>query len=498
MKTVDIKYKLIRLLRAFSKNILVKTSYIIAGSFIGALTVYIILLNSRPDLDIWHTVYLDEEFSVKKQSEIVSFSDYQILEERVFKQLQKEVYSKTSKQPRNQLNRFQTGSLSDPTSYPKNWNRSFILTPEHPRGGVLLLHGLSDSPYSLRTLAKTFYQQGYIVLGLRMPGHGTAPSGLVYASWQDMAAAVKIAARHVSSLLMSSAEKLPFYIVGYSMGAAQAVNYSLDALQDKNLASADALVLISPAIGVSGVAALAVWQSRLGYIPGWKKLAWNSINPEYDPYKYNSFAVNAGDQIYRLTKAIDRKLSVLNTSQGTTQFPRTLALLSLIDATVSTQAVVTHLFDPLDNSGNKLVLFDVNRQKPLTLFMKTDPIISFRSLLQRSHLGFELSLFTNVSSQSDAVVIHRWSRSKRQLDIISTDASWPEHVYSLSHTALPFPPSDSLYGSSPDNDNSLHIGQLESKGERGLLTISANDMLRLRYNPFYSSMQQQITDFLKK
>ena len=226
VKTAVKKYKPLHYMKVFSARVLVKAGYVTAGSFIGALTVYIILLNSRPDLEVWQTVHLDEEFSEEKQSAIVSFADYLALEERLFKQLQDEIYANTSDLPHNQLNRFQAGSLSDPMSYPTNWNRSFILTPEHPRGGVLLLHGLSDSPYSLRTLAKTFYQQGYLVLGLRMPGHGTAPSGLVHSSWQDMAAAVKIAATHVSSQLQTSAQALPFYIVGYSMGAAQAVNYS--------------------------------------------------------------------------------------------------------------------------------------------------------------------------------------------------------------------------------------------------------------------------------
>jgi len=42
----------------------------------------------------------------------------------------------------------------------------------------------------------------------------------------------------------------------------------------------------------------------------------------------------------------------------------------------------------------------------------------------------------------------------------------------------------------------LHIGLLETKGERGVLNIHASDMLRLRYNPFYSNMLKQITDFL--
>jgi len=73
---------------------------------------------------------------------------------------------------------------------------------------------------------------------------------------------------------------------------------------------------------------------------------------------------------------------------------------------------------------------------------------------------------------------------------------WPSHVYSLSHVALPFPATDSLYGSAPENDEGLHIGQLETKGEKGIFNISASDMLRLRYNPFYSNMQQQIIGFL--
>jgi len=67
--------------------------------------------------------------------------------------------------------------------------------------------------------------------------------------------------------------------------------------------------------------------------------------------------------MYRLTLEIDRKISALNASGGTEKFPRTLALMSLVDATVSTHAVVTHLFDKLENNGNELVLFDINRHE---------------------------------------------------------------------------------------------------------------------------------------
>ena len=479
-------------LKRYSMNIVQAVLIALLGAVLSAVIGFMYLMNDRPDLHPWHTVELDEEYSLEKQDEIKSFDDYLKLEEKLFEQLQAEVYDVPSKIPESQLNRFDKNSLSDPTHYQNNWNRSFIMVPQQLRGGVLLLHGLSDSPYSVRALAIELYQQGYYVLALRMPGHGTVPSGLVHADWQDMAAAVKLAANHVSKNI---GHQKPLYLLGYSMGAALAVNYSLEALQDKSLRRADAMVLISPAIGVSAIAALAVWQSRLSVVSGMEKLAWNSIGPEYDPYKYISFAVNAGDLMYRLTLEIDRKLAALNASSGTEAFPRTLALMSLVDATVSTHAVVTHLFDKLENIGNELVLFDVNRHEVFTIFLKDDPVVEYRDLLKRSQLNFDLTFFTNTTVGSDTVLARRWFRVDGSHVVEQTDMVWPDHVYSLSHVALPFPPEDSLYGSRPEKSEGLHIGLLEAKGERGVLNVHASDMLRLRYNPFYSNMKKQITDF---
>ncbi len=485
------KKKLLHALKAVT----LKTIQVVVSSLIGATILYIYLMNNRPDLNLWHTVHLDEEFTVQHQAHIKTFDDYLALENTLFSQLEHEVYQLTSSSPRNALNRFDSGSLADPVNYPKNWNRSFILKPEQPRGGVLLVHGLSDSPYSLRKLANTLFSQGYYVLGLRMPGHGTAPSGLIHASWQDMAAAVKLAAHHVSQNI---ADEAPISIVGYSMGAAQAVNYSLTALRDRTLPQVNTLALISPAIGVSSVASLAVWQSRLSVIPGLEKLAWNSIGPEYDPYKYNSFAVNAGDQMYRLTQAINEQLLQLNNAGQNGEFPRTIALMSVIDATVSTQAVVNNLFDQIDNPDNELVIFDINRNESYTPFIKKDPIEDYGHLLDNGTLKFNLTLYSDQSTDTDQLVAHKWLRSEQESTFAPTDMIWPRHVYSLSHVALPFAPTDSFYGSIPENSNGLQIGRLETKGEKGLLNISASDMLRLRYNPFYNTLQQKIIEFIEK
>jgi esterase/lipase len=42
----------------------------------------------------------------------------------------------------------------------------------------------------MRALADTLYAQGYYVLALRLPGHGTVPAGLADVNWRDWYAAV--------------------------------------------------------------------------------------------------------------------------------------------------------------------------------------------------------------------------------------------------------------------------------------------------------------------
>ena len=123
-----------------------------------------------PSLEPWHTEKLTEEFTVAKADEVRTFNDYRQLEDRLFTQLEEKVYARIDTGPAYDLIRYSAGSAADPQNDQPNWNRSFELTTEAPTGGVLLLHGMSDSPYSLRALAETLRQHGHFVLGLRLPG----------------------------------------------------------------------------------------------------------------------------------------------------------------------------------------------------------------------------------------------------------------------------------------------------------------------------------------
>ena len=77
--------------------------------------------------------------------------------------------------------------------------------------------------------------------------------------------------------------------------------------------------------------------------------------------------------------------------------------------------------------------------------------------------------------------------------------AWPRGVISLSHVALPFSPEDPLYGQHPpESDDIIFLGQIALQGERGLLKIPGDFLMRLRYNPFYSYLETRVVDWLDK
>jgi alpha-beta hydrolase superfamily lysophospholipase len=383
--------------------------------------------------------------------------------------------------------------MADPGRWPQNWNRTFILDRRNPQAVVLLLHGLSDSPYSLRTLGEQLHRAGAHVVGLRIPGHGTAPSGLVEVRWQDMAAATRLALKDLKTRFPDA----PLQVVGYSNGAALALNATLSALEDETLPLPDRLVLLSPEIQVTALARFAVWQARLGHWLGLEKLAWNDILVEYDPFKYGSFAVNAGDLSYRITAEVQAQLERLGAGDALGRMPPILAFSSVVDATVYAPALVTHLFNPLPPGDHELVLFDINRQVDLDGLLVTDPRVMLDAIGLIADREYALTVISNTGPERPEVAAFELDEDGLMGRGIPLRIAWPDHVFSLSHVALPFAVTDSLYGAAPTPPSpGVQIGRGVLRGERGVLRISEAAMLRQRWNPFYPYLEARTLDFL--
>lgn len=484
-----------RRLKALFKHVLLACGYGLLGVLVLAVGGYVYLLENRPDLKVWHTARLDAEFTAQQANEITTLDAYLEIEDRVMRELDDKVYDRIGTEDRREILRYNRGGIMDPGARQVNWNRTFELVPQRPVAGALLIHGLSDSPYSMRAIAESLHSHNVLSLSLRMPGHGTAPSGLVDVHWKDFVAAVRIGINDVRNRIGDA----PLFIVGYSNGATLAVEYALTPLEGSMNPQVDALVLLSPAIGVSPVAALARWQGRLGYIAGLEKLAWNSIEPEFDPYKYNSFAVNAGDQIYQLTSEIERRINNLSAAHGLIHFPPTIAFQSVVDATVTPRALLDRLFRNLDHSGgHQLVLFDVNRYSETEPLLRSDPAPFLNSLFEDAGHPFDLSLVTNAEVDSESIMVRsRLAQSPFVFDQ-PLSMAWPSTLFSMSHVALPFPPNDPVYGSSfAPGDERITLGSVYIRGERSLLTVPDSFFMRLRHNPFFDYMIERIIGFLR-
>jgi alpha-beta hydrolase superfamily lysophospholipase len=363
--------------------------------------------------------------------------------------------------------------------------------PGAPVGVVVLLHGLSDSPYSLRHIADCYRSHGFVAIGMRLPGHGTVPGGLTHVDWEDWMAAVRLVMREAA---LRAGGDLPVHIVGYSNGGALALKYALDALDDPSLRRPDRIVLISPMIGVppsARFAGLAGWPAVL---PSFAKAAWLTIAPEYNPFKYNSFPINAARQSYRLSTALQAEVAERAGKGELAQLAPVLTFQSVVDSTVVTAAVVSALYAFVPKNGSELVLFDVNRKMDVGPLLRPEARVAATSLLPAPPRNYRVAVVTNADASQEEVVAQVTEANAVQEESRDLGVAYPPQVFSLSHIALPFPVSDGLYGLEPDPGEQfgVHLGTLGVRAERGVLEVGMDALMRITSNPFFPYLIERV------
>jgi carboxylesterase len=119
--------------------------------------------------------------------------------------------------------------------------------------GVLLVHGFTGSPASMRPWGEFLHSKGYTVRVPLLPGHGTRPEDLNKVKWQEWPAKVEFEL----SELRKSCDVV--FLVGLSMGGGTVLNVA--ASHNETIAG---VVLVNPMIHVKGVPVeLAFFLSRL-------------------------------------------------------------------------------------------------------------------------------------------------------------------------------------------------------------------------------------------
>jgi len=444
-----------------------------------------------PDLEAWHR-YVPAD-ATASDLETATFADYQRREDTVFREVRDRIERTSAGSALPQANRYDRRSRSHPSRIGPDGNRSYEIVPAGEiLGGALLIHGLTDSPYSMRAVGETLKASGYYGLALRMPGHGTVPAGLTTVVWEDWLAAVRVGVRRVREQI---GPDKPLVLVGYSNGGALVLKYALDEVERGNGPRRTRLVLISPMIGVPSFAWMARVISLLGPIPYFEKARWLDVMPEYNPFKYNSFPANAALQSWRLSTDVQAHILRLGKAGRLKALPPVLAFQSLVDATVSTAAVVHALFDQLDGNGSELVLFDINRLSGMEPFIEAAAATTLSRLTDASPRRYGRSLVTNADQDSLEVVERSIRPDRTEIVTRPLGLAWPPEMFSLAHIALPFTLDDDVYGRNPrpSSFDVVRLGTLSPRGERAVLTVPLETLMRASCNPFFPYLAARLT-----
>ncbi|HET7811368.1 MAG TPA: alpha/beta hydrolase [Steroidobacteraceae bacterium] len=441
-----------------------------------------------PPLKLWHTEAPHELKA--RQIDAADWEAWIKAENAVFDEVRTRVTEKLPPEDQLPSNRYFAGSPLNPEHFAVNWNRSFVMMPDGPpRGAVVLLHGLTDSPYSLRHIADLYRRRGFVAVGIRLPGHGTVPAGLTRVRDGDWMAATRLAVRTARKLV---GEGAALHIVGYSNGGALAVRYTLDALDDAALPKPDRVVLISPMIGITSFARFAGVLGWPSMFPSFAKAAWLDVIPEYNPFKYNSFPVNGARQSSQMARAVRDALEARAGSGALDKLPPILTFQSVLDSTVLSSAVVDTLYAKVPANHSELVLFDRNHATEMRALIRPRNADLPHTLLPPPPRKYDVTVVSNQGSQ--VVEARRVAAGDSATSAVALSARYPEDTFSLSHVALPFPPDDALYGSAPTDEESfgIHLGTVAARGERGALIVSTDTLMRASSNPFFDYLLGRI------
>jgi esterase/lipase len=334
--------------------------------------------------------------------------------------------------------------LKPPPGFPAGLKKTY-------RRGVLLTHGLSDSPYFMRHIAAFFQENGFRVMAILLPGHGTQPGDLLDVNWQEWAKTVAYGAYKLAE------EVDEVYLAGYSTGATLSVYQSL---RDNRVRG---LFLFSPALKITHRAALANLHKQYSWlIPSAR---WVDIKPDLDIYKYESFPKNAAAQTYALTKALNVQ---------------------------SQQA-------KLQGQGLEIPVFAVASADDMTV--KASATLGF--MARARHPSSKLVLYTTEPEK----LPHDFPAAKLEL----VNSVFPgQKILSSAHTAIVMPPEDRHYGAAGEYSNCVHYypddlekyaacikypGQ-DFQGEITGKNLEAGILRRLMYNPNFAALKVSMKQFI--
>ena len=167
---------------------------------------------------------------------------------------------------------------------------------------------------------------------------------------------------------------------------------------------------------------------------------------------------------------------------------------------MSTRAVISALYALLPANGSELVLFDLNRAAKLGLLLRSTSETMLSRILADPPRNFRTTIITNAGPDTYEVVERVTEAGAVDEQVRPLGLAFPAGLFSLSHIALPFPMNDSLYGMQPDDSDEfgVNLGAIAPRGERGVLILNLDALLRASSNPFHPYLMERIEETMGK
>ncbi|WP_273205752.1 alpha/beta hydrolase [Marinobacter subterrani] len=222
------------------------------------------------------------------------------------------------------------------------WNLPYRLVPakscgSENRTGVLLVHGLSDSPFVFRDLARYLAERCIKVRTLLLQGHGTRPGDMINARaevWQQQV-------RQHFAALAEDVDRA--FIGGFSLGGALATEYALAEQGPRP----EGLIAIAPAWKLNGLSNY-LWLAPVSDAFG----DFVEKEPELNPVKYESVTFNAGSQIGEVISGIQSRMS----QQATLPIPLFLAATEA-DSVINLDYLVRQFRNRFTHPQSRMMIF---------------------------------------------------------------------------------------------------------------------------------------------
>jgi carboxylesterase len=159
---------------------------------------------------------------------------------------------------------------------------------------VVMIHGFTGSPASMRPIGEWLAAQGISALGVRLPGHGTAPEDLAASRWTDWVAE---ADRELSAM-RGRCERVVLF--AQSMGAAVAL-----LVGSRRPTDVDGIALVNPYVRDRRLLLLPVGRLFLSSVKG---VGSDIRKAGVTEDTYERIPLRSIEQLRDLLRAADREL----------------------------------------------------------------------------------------------------------------------------------------------------------------------------------------------